>query len=835
MKIPVSWIKEYIEYNINNEKIAELLTMSGTEVSDIIKFGNEWDSNIIIGEIKKIDKHPNADRLSLVDVDNSQNIVKVVCGAPNIQVGQKIALAQPSAKLYNPYEKKISILKKSKIRGVESNGMICSALELNYYDDHEGILVLDPNFQTGDSLHSLLSDDIFDFEITPNRADCLSVIGIIREITSILNAQKIDHKIIKYPDLFPMSEKNHLYKWLGIPETNLIQEENFTVKISDNDCSRYSGVSIDSININESPFWLKDKLIKSGLRPISNIVDITNIVMLEFGQPMHAFDLSKIKTNKIEIKKSTNKQSFLGLDQENRELGNDMLTITDGNKPIGLAGIIGGQNTEIDKNTTNIFLESASFNMANIRQTSKDLNLSTDASYRFERGVANQFTIPAIKRAIELIKETNKNEIEIKGFWDTPNNSRIIDNYKEEELKSDKLFTSARYKKIIGETITRSKAKSIFQSLGFAIKETKLKNNEYKLKMSVPFWRNDIELEDDLIEEIARIAGYDNLSSTPMLYPENNVPLDNNNQVRNDLRSEMKSMGYLEVINYPVLNDAQYNSTTNKNIGNPIELQNPTNQKNKFMRPNLRAGLIDNLSKNAKKYSDIESWKFYELGRTYSSEISSEFKLPVQNYSLGIITSGNYENKNWINDPSKLNFYTLKGHVERLLHNLGITFNFSLNEDKDFYTNKSANIISNNIVVGSIGFINEKKLIELNSKIKDVLYAELNLDNLLNNNNQIKKYQKTSSYPHAIRDLSLRVNKNVLSDQISDIIKQNPLVTDLNVIDVYNDLEPENKSITFRITYQSFNETLNNEKIDESQNKILKKLKKQLNIELRKI
>ena len=513
-----------------------------------------------------------------------------------------------------------------------------------------------------------------------------------------------------------------------------------------------------------------------------------------------------------------------------------MLTITDGNNPIGLAGIIGGQNTEIDKNTTNIFLESASFNMANIRQTSKDLNLSTDASYRFERGVANQFTVPAIKRAIELIKETNNNEIKIKGFWDASNNSRIIDNYEEEELKNDKYFTSERYKKIIGETITRSKAKSIFQSLGFTIKkETKLKNNEYKLKMSIPFWRNDIELEDDLIEEIARIIGYDNLSSRPMLYPENNVPVDNDIQARNDLRTEMKSMGYLEVINYPVLNDMQYNSIINDDSANPIELQNPTNQKNKFMRPNLRAGLIDNLSTNAKKYSDIESWKFYELGRTYSSEISSKFKLPVQNYSLGIITSGNYENKNWTNDPSKLNFYTLKGHVERLLHNLRITFNFSLNEDKDFYTNKSANIISNNIIVGSIGFINEKKLIELNSKIKDVLYAELNLDNLLNNNNQMKQYQKTSSYPHAIRDLSLRVNKNVLSDQISDIIKQNPLVTDLNVIDVYNDLEPGNKSITFRITYQSFNETLNNEKIDESQNKILKILKKQLNIELRKI
>ena len=890
MKIPVSWIKEYIEYNVSNEKIAELLTMSGTEVSNIIKFGNEWASNIIIGEIKKIDKHPNADRLSLVDVDNSQNIVKVVCGAPNIQVGQKIALAQPGAKLYNPYEKKISVLKKSKIRGIESNGMICSALELNYSDDHDGILILDPNFQTGESLHSLLAEDIFDFEITPNRADCLSIIGIFGEIASILKAQKIYHKIIKWPDLFPDLNRNNFidemekeieknsngpiiysdifkdyksllanyshkiaikygdmshkyqelnpdlgYKGISIKSK---QQENFTIKISDNDCNRYSGISINSININKSPFWIKDKLIKSGLRPISNIVDITNFVMLEFGQPMHAFDLSKIKTNKIEIKKSTNNQSFLGLDQEKRELSNEMLTITDGKNPIGLAGIIGGENSEIDQNTTNIFLESASFNMANIRQTSKDLNLSTDASYRFERGVANQFTVPAIKRAMELIQKTNDTNIEIQGFWDEVNPSivpEIIGLIKNGPKKITS-FSSKRYKKIIGENVTRSKAKSIFQSLGFKpVKELGLRNNEYEIDLLIPFWRNDIELEDDLIEEIARIIGYDNLSSTPMLYPESNVPLDNNIEARNDLRSEMKSMGYLEVINYPVINNTQFNSTTNENIGDPIELQNPTNQKNKFMRPNLRAGLIDNLSKNSKNYSEIESWKFYELGRTYISEINSKFKLPIQNYSLGIIAAGNYENKNWANDPSKLNFYILKSHVEKLLHNLKIEFNFSQNENTDFYSNKSANIISNNKIVGSIGFINEKKLTELNSKIKDVLYAELNLDNLLNNNNQINKYQKTSAYPQAIRDLSLRVDKNILSDQISDIIKENPLVTDLNVIDVYNDLEPEKKSITFRITFQSFNETLNNNKIDESQNKILKKLKKLLNIELRKI
>ena len=698
--------------------------------------------------------------------------------------------------------------------------MICSPLELKYSEDHEGILVLDENEEIGASLFSVIGDEILDFDITPNRADCLSVIGITREIIAILNTHKYDYKINeKYVDF------NTLYNSFQSKESKNIEVVNSNYE----KCLRYSGAEISSIDVGNSPFWIKDRLIISGLRPINNIVDITNYVMLELGQPLHAFDLSKNTTKKIDVKSSKNKEKFKSLDGENRELNSNMLSITDGTQSIGLAGIMGGFNSEIDSKTKRIFLESACFEMSNIRQTSKELGLNTDASHRFERGVPIELSIIALNRAIELIKNINNEYIVIDGKWDL--SSKEINKNSNIKLK----FTSKRNKKIIVDSIKFKESENIFNSLGFKTSDPHWEHRYFSQKVEIPYWRSDITIEDDLIEEIARIIGYDNLSSTPMQYPENNVPIDNDIQARNDLHSEMKSLGYLEVINYPVLNDMQYNSTTKDNSADPIELQNPTNQKNKFMRPNLRAGLIDNLSKNAKKYPEIESWKFYELGRTYISEINPKFKLPVQNYALGIITSGNYENKNWTNDPSKLNFYTLKGHVERLLRTLKIEFNFSQNEDTDFYTNQSANIISNNITVGSIGFINEKKLIELNSKIKDVLYAELNLDNLLNNQNQIKQYQKTSAYPQAIRDISLRVDKNVLSDQISDIIKQNPLVTDLNVIDVYNDLEPGKKSITFRITYQSFNETLNNEKIDESQNKILNKLKKQLNIELRKI
>ena len=814
MRIPVSWIKQYIKYEVSNERIAELLTMAGTEVSEIIKFGDNWDENIIVGEITKIEKHPDADRLSLVEVNDSKNIIKVVCGAKNILVTQKIALAKPGANLFNPYEKKMSILKKSKIRGVESNGMICSAVELGYSEDHDGILVLDPKSKIGNSLHSLLSDDIFDLDITPNRADCLSVVGIIREIACILKAQNINHELIN-----PINFENQ--------NLNISNNKNdLSVKINDTSCNRYSGVSMNAINIGESPFWIKDKLIKSGLRPINNIVDLTNFIMLEYGQPMHAFDISKIKSNKIEIKKFKNKKDFIGLDQEKRELNSSMLTITDGENPIGLAGIIGGENSEIDNKTSDIFLESASFSMSNIRETSKELNLSTDASYRFERGVPENLTVIALNRAIELLTQVNNKKPQISGFWDeypnpSDNHSATIE------------FTSKRYKKIIGESIAMPKAKSILADLGFLISSDKKDKSEYSIKFYIPFWRNDINIEDDLIEEIARTIGYDNLGSSPMLYPEKNIPIDESVQARNKLRSEMKSMGYLEVINYPVLNDIEYEAVTNANE-TPIELQNPINQKNKYMRPNLRSGLIDNLTKNSSKYSDIESWKFFELGRTYTSVISDKFKLPTQSYSLGIIASGSAENSNWSHGSSELNFYTFKGYIEKLLNNLNIKFELSQNKDISFYNNKSALIISNNLEVGSIGFVSEKKLVELNSKIKNVLYAEFNLDLLLTNLNNISKYKKSSLYPQAIRDLSFIMDNKIFANDIIKIINSNPLVSEINIIDVYEDLDKNRKSVTFRLSYQSFNETLSNKQIEESQNKILKLLKKNLNIELRK-
>ena len=820
MKIPISWIKDYIKFDVPANDIADLLTMAGTEVSNIQKIGTDWDKNKLkVGQILNIEKHPNADRLSLVEVliSNSQKI-NVVCGANNIEVGQKIAFAESGSELYSPRDKKTIVLKKSNIRGIESNGMICSPLELKYSEDHEGILVLDKNEKIGSSLYSVIGDEILDFDITPNRSDCLSVIGITREIIAILNSHKFDYKINEKYLYFNTLNNFQSKKSKNIDVQNLNFEK----------CLRYSGSEISSIVVENSPFWIKDRLIKSGLRPINNIVDVTNYVMMELGQPLHAFDLSKIKTKKIEVKSSKNKEKFKSLDGENRKLNSNILSITDGAQSIGLAGIIGGFNSQIDSKTKNIFLESACFEMSNIRQSSKELGLNTDASHRFERGVPIGLSIIALNRAIALIEDINKKEIIINGNWDLYSKNININPNKKQNL------TGQRYKKIIGESITRKETANILNSLGFNASASKTNETNFTQKVEIPYWRSDITIEDDLIEEIARIKGYDNLSSEPLQYPENNIPVDNNIMYRNNIRNEMKSMGYIETINYPTINNTEYN-LTNLNVNSPIKLQNPVNKKNNILRPNLKTGLINNISINSKKYPEIDSWKFYELGRIFNlGNMDNKYQLPDQSYSLGIISSGLISKTNWNSIPDQINFYTFKGDLDRIIKSMGIKIEFKKNSNYYFYSEKSALLFSENAEIGSIGNINEQTLTKFNVKLKEVLYCELNLDKLENSINYNNEFTKTSPYPLAIRDLSLTVDKNVLSNQISDIIKQNPLVTDLNVIDVYSDLKPEKKSITIRITYQSFNETLNNLKIDESQNKILRQLKKHLNIELRK-
>jgi len=475
LKISLNWLKEYVDINgISTEDLVNLLTMSGLEVEDFVD-QKEIYKDFLVGYVKEKKKHPNADRLSLCTVSDGKEEFQIICGAPNVDAGQKIIFA-PVGTLIPKGNFKI---KKAKIRGIESCGMICSEDELELGDDHTGIVVLDDSLKTGTNICDALNlnDVIMEIAVTPNRPDALSHIGVARDVCALLNNK------------------------LRIPEVKISESDTETskfaaVEIEDTEnCPRYSAKVVKDVSIEESPDWLKEKLKSIGLRPINNIVDVTNFVMHETGQPLHAFDLDKLAGQKIIVKSTIKESTFTTLDSKERKLRKNTLMICDGEKPVAIAGIMGGENSEINNNTKNILIESAFFNSSSIRRTAKILQLSTDASYRFERGTNPNITVYAAERAAKLIEELCKVK-NVKG---------IIDQYPVKIEPKEIEVRFSRVTRLLGYNIDKEKIKNILTYLELKI----IKNDNDKLVLSIPTFRPDIEREVDVIEEIARINGYD--------------------------------------------------------------------------------------------------------------------------------------------------------------------------------------------------------------------------------------------------------------------------------------------------------------------------------------
>ena len=434
MKLSINWLKDYISLNKSVDEIADSLTMIGNEVEEIVTTGDI--PGVIVAEIKKIIPHPNADKLQLTKIYDGKNTLSVVCGAPNIKEGQKIFLATIGTNLPDPKNNTYFEIKKSKIRGELSEGMICSEKELGISDDHEGIMVLPNDYELGASISNYYSETILDIDVTPNRVDCLSVVGLARDLSAKFSQRLSFDYQVNYP----------------------IEEKTSIIAIEDKDiCSRYTGIKIESVNIKESPDWLKKRLISIGERPINNIVDITNYVMFELGQPLHAFDQDKIDGSKIYVRKSKSKEKMLTLDGENRELPKDSIVIADQKSPIGLAGIMGGKSSEITSDTTNVFLEAANFNSSMIRSTSKQLGLSTEASIRFERNLDPKLAIYGLSRAADLIVELAGGKI----------NQKIQDNYPS-RIKDQKIILNKdKLRNHLGLDISNNQIDQTLDNLNF--------------------------------------------------------------------------------------------------------------------------------------------------------------------------------------------------------------------------------------------------------------------------------------------------------------------------------------------------------------------------------
>ena len=807
MKVPVSWLKKYINLDgIDINDLSHLMTMAGTEVSSIDIVGEHWDTeHLLVGEIIDIKPHPDADKLRLPTIKLSDSETRtVVCGAPNLYVSQKIVFAKEGAYLFNPRSNNHEVLKSAKIRGVESSGMVCSSLELGLGEDHSGILELDSSIPIGTPVKNLLSDVIIETELTPNRPDCLSVIGTAHEIAAI-------------------TKQNVVYPVTSYSPSNKKIEDFIEIDIIDSElCSRYMGTVIENVKIQESPDWLKDALIKTGHRPINNVVDITNFVMLEFGQPLHAFDYKKIPNKKILVRPSKDGEKIDTLDGENRTLKYPMLVIADDSKPIALAGIMGGSNTEIDSNTTDVFLEAANFSASNTRFTRNALNINTEASYRFERYLRPEIAELAFDRAISLIQEITSG---------VPL-SNHIDIYQRTTDDLKVAFKLENLNKLLGTQFQLPEILNIFESLGCLI-EIKSTGTIF---VTPPIWRSDIKIEADLIEEFARIYGYDQLPTAKI----NSIIPDRDDSTyinfREIIRDTLVYSGFNETISYAVVNGAKLTETTDISSEIFVKVQNPMDSTKNVLRPNLRVNILDTLSNN-RRLNQSDPIQIFEIGRVFGEykKFNSQI-MPDENDQLIAVLSGKRNQENiWDKTHESVDFYDAKGVLEDLFEATKIVFQLDECEEDFFSKGKAAKILINNSHVGNIGEISQHSLSHFDLN-ESVVMIEIFLEEILKKANLLEhQYTRPSKFPSSERDIALLVNNSIQADQITQIISKNSLVVDTFIIDLYEGEElPENtKSMTFKIVFQSYQATLSTNDIDKAQQKIMKSLKHQLNIDQR--
>jgi phenylalanyl-tRNA synthetase beta chain len=804
LKISLNWLKEYVDLeSFSSDEVINMLTMIGLEVEDAVD-QNQIYKNFLVGLVKEKNKHPNADKLSLCSVSTGKEEYQVVCGAPNVEAGQKVIFA-PIGTIIPKGNFKLS---KAKIRGIESFGMICSEDELEFGNNHDGIMVLNQDLKEGTPITEALelNDVIMEIGITPNRSDALSHIGIARDINALLNRK------LKIPEI-------------ELNETGDNIEESACVEVIDEvNCPRYSTRVIQNVTIKESPQWLKNKLEKVGLRPICNIVDVTNYVMYECGQPLHAFDLDRLAGNKIIVRSTESETKFTTLDSKERTLPAGTLMICDAEKPVALAGLMGGENSEVYPSTKNILLESAHFKSANVRKTSKALGLTTDASYRFERGVDPNNTVYAVNRAAQLIAELSGGTV-AKG---------IIDIYPKEIIRKEVQIRFERIKKILGYEVPREKIVNILLTLGIEI----VFNSNLELRVLVPTYRPDIEREIDLIEEIARIDGYDNIPAVSKITITLGEKHDES-EFADNVREAANALGLFEMINNPLQSEKSAALT-----GNPIVLLNPQSIDMAYLRTSLIPGALSVISNNI-NYGERDL-ALFEIGNIFEKiskgEINS-FNDFTEFQSLLIIITGKLKEKEWHSEEKYTDFFSLKGLVESLL------FKFSLdNLLNDSYYHDDNRIYNyyfskdfNKTVFGIGGEIKKDVLKQFDIDQK-VFAFEFNLGALRKIIKSEKKYTEPAKFPKVMRDFAFIFDKTTPYEEIISFIKSESkskegsgLLKSVKLFDLFENesLGNNKKSLAFSLEYQAKDRTLTEDEVEKEFQKLISSITKKFNAKLR--
>jgi len=799
MLVPLNWLKEYVEIDVSPEELGEMLTMAGLEL-EALHYRGKGLENIIVAQIKNIDKHPNADRLSLCIVTDGTSDYKVVCGASNMKAGDLVALATIGT-ILPPTDKFIDGLKikKSKIRGEVSEGMLCAENELGLSESSDGIMILPDNLVPGTKLVDALSlnDPIFELAITPNRPDCLSIYGIAREVAAILG------KTLKQPEYV-----------LKEDEENISSVVEVDIK-SDTGCLRYSCRYIEGVKIFESPDWLKNRLLSCGIRSINNVVDITNYVLLEFGQPLHAFDHKFLKGKKIIVKFAENEEIITTLDGVERKLTPDDLLICDEEKSVALGGIMGGLNSEVKKTTKNVLLESAYFDPPTIRKTSKRTGLRSDSSYRFERGVDPNNVVNALNRAAFLILELAGGKL----------SDSVIDVYKKEILPCEVEISVEKINRILGIKITTPEIVEILKSLKFEIFESD--NNI--LKLLIPTFRVDITRDIDVIEEVGRMVGYNNIPTVTPYVEMTTSEIASSRKMIDQLKQTFITSGFFEAVNYSFEDPELIKLFSSEGT---LTILNPLTTENSDMRNSLLPGLIKDVKLNlSRQVGDV---RLYEVGKIFIPK--PEGQLPKEEKRFTAISTGKRQPELWDNED--INLFDLKSIItkslETITHSAEVIFT-KTSDIKFLHPGKSSNISIQDTVIGIIGELHPDYSEKLDIN-KTVNIIDIDLDKLLIHYNSDYNFTALPKFPSVRRDISLIVDKDISAgEMIKKVNSVSNLVEESWIFDYFQSesLGKNKKSVGISILLRSDEKTLTDEDANEVQKLAINELNSSLGAELR--
>ncbi|MFC0210984.1 phenylalanine--tRNA ligase subunit beta [Paenibacillus chartarius] len=816
MKVSYQWLNEYVDTTgCSADELAERMPRAGVEV-DGVESRNKGVSNTVVGYVKSREKHPDADKLSvcIVDVGTGEDL-QIVCGAKNVAAGQKVPVAMVGAKLPGDLA-----IKRAKLRGVESQGMICSAKELGLNDKllpkeiQEGILVLPEETQVGASILDVLgiSDEVLELDLTPNRSDCLSMIGVAHEVGAILGRE------VRLPDLST-----------GIGGAGSVKaSDRISVRIeAKEDCTHYAARLIEGVRVGPSPLWMQNRLMAAGIRPISNIVDITNYVMLEFGQPLHAFDADTLDGGRVVVRRAVDGEVLETLDGVTRKLEPHMLLITDGVKPVGLAGVMGGLNSEVTEGTTRILLESAKFAGRSVRKTSRQLGLRSEASLRFEKEVNPEAVIPALNRAASLIAQYASGVV-AEGIVE-----ERIGGHEPVQLTLD----VARVNGYLGTSLSLGDVQGIIERLGFAYQPV----GDSALLVTVPSRRGDITRVVDLIEEVARLYGYDHIPTTLMSGETTPGSLKKEQRIRRLLRSLLTGAGLHEAITYSFTHPSQKERFPGLYAGTrTVSLAMPMSEERSELRTSLIPHLMDVAVYNRNRTN--EDVALFEIAKAYSTDEERLTKQPVETPLLAVLLTGSRGPASWNGKPGKVDFYDAKGLLERVAGVLGFELVLEASEAPGLHPGRTANVYglgvggSERLLLGRIGQLHPA--LQQQADLDDTYVFEVELPKLVELADDRLEVRSLPRFPAITRDMAVVVDRGVAVGGMTELARKTAgaLLESIQVFDVYTGdrIGADKKSVAISLVYRHTERTLQDEEVTALHAEVVKALEENYGAELRK-